>query len=92
MFITRMALDRRSFLRGVGATLALPLLDAMSPAFAACSRSTTSVLPGMSPASIIESPLTAIKNVRDGRLTRWASMASPSAGASKAMAGGPTSD
>jgi hypothetical protein len=30
-----MALDRRSFLRGVGATLALPLLDAMSPAFAA---------------------------------------------------------
>jgi hypothetical protein len=35
MFITRMALDRRSFLRGVGATLALPLLDAMSPAFAA---------------------------------------------------------
>jgi hypothetical protein len=38
MFITRMALDRRKFLRGVGATLALPLLDAMSPAFAAPSK------------------------------------------------------
>ncbi len=35
MFITKMALDRRLFLRGVGATLALPLLDAMSPALAA---------------------------------------------------------
>src|SRR6202035_6049980 len=35
MFITRMSLDRRKFLRGVGATLALPLLDAMTPAFAA---------------------------------------------------------
>jgi hypothetical protein len=35
MFITKMALNRRLFLRGVGATLALPLLDAMSPAFAA---------------------------------------------------------
>ena len=27
-------LDRRTFLRGVGATMALPLLDAMTPAFA----------------------------------------------------------
>jgi hypothetical protein len=35
MFITKMALERRSFLRGVGATLALPFLDAMTPAFAA---------------------------------------------------------
>jgi hypothetical protein len=35
MFVTKMALDRRMFLRGVGATLALPLLDAMTPAFAA---------------------------------------------------------
>jgi hypothetical protein len=31
-FITRNALPRRTFLRGVGATLALPLLDAMIPA------------------------------------------------------------
>ncbi len=32
MFITRKALPRRTVLRGVGATLALPLLDAMVPA------------------------------------------------------------
>jgi hypothetical protein len=34
-FITQRALPRRTFLRGAGATLALPLLDAMLPAFAA---------------------------------------------------------
>ncbi len=33
-FITRKALPRRTFLRGVGAALSLPLLDAMTPAFA----------------------------------------------------------
>jgi hypothetical protein len=32
MFITRTALSRRTVLRGMGATLALPLLDAMVPA------------------------------------------------------------
>jgi Protein of unknown function (DUF1552) len=32
MFITKVHLPRRTFLRGVGATLALPLLDAMIPA------------------------------------------------------------
>jgi hypothetical protein len=32
MFITRTHLDRRTFLRGMGATVALPLLDAMIPA------------------------------------------------------------
>ena len=35
MIITKMALPRRTFLRGMGATLALPLLDAMVPALAA---------------------------------------------------------
>ncbi|MGE3277933.1 MAG: DUF1552 domain-containing protein [Vicinamibacterales bacterium] len=34
MFITRKALSRRAVLRGMGATVALPLLDAMVPAFA----------------------------------------------------------
>ncbi len=38
MYITRTSLARRSFLRGVGATLALPLLDSMSPAFAASAK------------------------------------------------------
>lgn len=32
-FVTRKAVDRRRFLRGAGATVALPLLDAMVPAF-----------------------------------------------------------
>src|SRR5215213_9092541 len=35
MFISRMSLPRRTFLRGLGATLALPLLDAMVPALSA---------------------------------------------------------
>ena len=35
MIITKMALPRRSFLRGMGATLALPFLDAMAPALSA---------------------------------------------------------
>src|ERR1700688_299398 len=35
MFITKMAIPRRTFLRGLGTTLALPLLDAMAPAMAA---------------------------------------------------------
>jgi hypothetical protein len=34
MFITRQALPRRTFLRGIGATVALPFLDAMTPALA----------------------------------------------------------
>ena len=33
MIMTKLALPRRTFLRGVGATLALPMLDAMVPAF-----------------------------------------------------------
>ena len=33
MIITKKALARRTFLRGMGATVALPLLDAMVPAF-----------------------------------------------------------
>ena len=35
MLITKQALPRRTFLRGMGATLALPLLDAMVPAMSA---------------------------------------------------------
>jgi hypothetical protein len=34
MFITQKALPRRTFLRGLGTTLALPFLDAMTPALA----------------------------------------------------------
>ena len=38
MFITKQSLPRRTFLRGVGASLALPWLDAMVPALTALSR------------------------------------------------------
>jgi hypothetical protein len=38
MFITKKALSRRTFLRGAGATLALPFLEAMSPALRAQAR------------------------------------------------------
>ncbi len=39
MIITRKALSRRTFLRGAGAALALPLLDAMVPALATAANS-----------------------------------------------------
>src|SRR5580658_4840746 len=38
MFLKKSSLDRRTFLRGAGAVLALPLLDAMTPAFAATTQ------------------------------------------------------
>ena len=40
-FITRKSLPRRTFLRGVGATLALPMLDSMVPALSAKSAAPT---------------------------------------------------
>ena len=38
MILTKMALPRRTFLRGLGATLGLPLLEAMVPAFTAIAQ------------------------------------------------------
>ena len=38
MIMTKTALPRRAFLRGMGATLALPFLDAMVPAVTALAR------------------------------------------------------
>ena len=38
MFITKLSLPRRTFLRGVGATVALPFLDAMVPALTATAK------------------------------------------------------
>ena len=38
MFITKLALPRRTFLRGMGAAVALPMLDAMVPALSALNR------------------------------------------------------
>jgi hypothetical protein len=39
MYISKMALPRRTFLRGMGITLALPLLDAMMPAMSVLAKS-----------------------------------------------------
>ena len=39
MIVTKKVLSRRTVLRGIGASVALPLLDAMVPAFAAGQRS-----------------------------------------------------
>src|SRR5262245_55185433 len=38
MFLTKMSLARRTFLRGAGATVGLPLLEAMVPAFTALAQ------------------------------------------------------
>src|SRR5687768_18338337 len=38
MFLTTKSLPRRTILRGLGATLALPFLDAMTPAMAAAAQ------------------------------------------------------
>jgi hypothetical protein len=47
MFVTKMALPRRTFLRGVGVTIGLPLLDAMVPALSAMSRTAANPVPRM---------------------------------------------
>jgi hypothetical protein len=45
MFITKKSLPRRTFLRGVGATLALPLLDSMVPARTLLAQTAAKPLP-----------------------------------------------
>ena len=45
MFITKLALSRRTFLRGVGASVALPLLDAMVPALTAAADTPAKAAP-----------------------------------------------
>jgi len=45
MFITRKHLPRRTFLRGIGTTLALPLLDAMIPARTALAQTAANPTP-----------------------------------------------
>ena len=45
MIITKMSLPRRTFLRGIGATLALPVLDAMVPALSAAAKTAVQATP-----------------------------------------------
>src|SRR5712671_1831120 len=40
MFISKLSIPRRTFLRGVGAAIALPMLDAMAPALSAAPTAT----------------------------------------------------
>jgi len=47
MFITKMHLSRRTFLRGAGVTIGLPLLDAMVPAWTALAQTAASPKPRM---------------------------------------------
>jgi hypothetical protein len=47
MFITKIHIPRRTFLRGVGATVALPLLDAMIPAGTALAQTAAAPKPRM---------------------------------------------
>ena len=48
MIVTRKALPRRTVLRGIGAVIALPLLDGMVPAFAAIRNSAARPRPRLS--------------------------------------------
>jgi hypothetical protein len=45
MFITKLSLPRRTFLRGIGATVALPFLEAMVPAMTAMAKTAASPTP-----------------------------------------------
>lgn len=45
MIVTKKALPRRTVLRGIGATVALPFLDAMAPALTATSRTAANPVP-----------------------------------------------
>ena len=45
MIVTKKALPRRTVLRGIGATIALPFLDAMAPALTATARTAASPVP-----------------------------------------------
>ncbi len=48
-FVTRCAIDRRTFLRGTGVALALPFLESMTPAFAQQRDSSSALSPGATP-------------------------------------------
>jgi hypothetical protein len=52
MIVTRKSLSRRMVLRGMGASLALPLLDAMVPAFAATAKTAARGVPRLAVAYV----------------------------------------
>jgi hypothetical protein len=52
MIVTKKSLSRRMVLRGMGASLALPLLDAMVPAFAATAKTAARGVPRLAVAYV----------------------------------------
>jgi len=65
MFLTKKHLDRRTFLRGMGATVALPLLDAMIPARTLLAFTAARAVPRL---AFVYFPLGAIMDEWDGRI------------------------
>jgi len=78
MIITRLALPRRTFLRGMGATLALPLLDAMIPALTAVAKTEAKPVPRIgfiyTPNGVIQSQWTP---AADGRAFEFSPILRP---------------
>src|SRR5262245_47662034 len=84
MVITKKALPRRTFLRGMGATLALPLVDAMVPALYATARTATQPI-GRTPAQ----PLRRLRFVyipNGANMSTWTPAAAGSLELSRALA------
>jgi hypothetical protein len=65
MFLTRKHLNRRTFLRGIGATVALPLLDAMIPARTLLAFTAARPVPRL---AFVYFPLGAVMDEWDGRI------------------------
>ena len=73
MMITKTALPRRTFLRGIGASLTLPLLDAMVPALTPIAKTAAAPIPRLGwiyvPNGFIKSPWIPAKAGREFELT-----------------------
>ena len=85
MIITKMALPRRTFLRGLGASLALPLLDAMVPALTAARNAPVSTARAVNRVGFVYIPngvsMNAVGNawkpVGEGRNFEWSPILTP---------------
>lgn len=69
MIVTKKALARRTFLRGVGVTLALPVMDAMTPALTAAASSPTRMAFVYHPVGMIMDRWTPTKDGKDFEFT-----------------------
>ena len=81
MIITQKALPRRTFLRGVGATLALPFLDAMVPAASSAARAAAAPAPRLGfiyiPNGVIQEQWVPAQTGRDFEFSRILSPLEP---------------